>query len=952
MTYCDAELPSLILVGGIDFEGNVLRDVWRSEDDGETWTEVLGNGHTQWANYDMSGGIRDHAMVTLGKTVFIIGGRSTAPGNRNGDVYYSNDRGETWNVITTGVPVALKVYAPAVAGYGNKLYVFGGGNAPPTTAVTTGTWDSVSETFSWSASSPLPIALREACACIVPPVAPEMNPTMVVLFGETSTSGVFSNLALVAVDSGPIVTWNSHVIGTARPRAAAQCVYDASSNCVVVMGGGEPNAAFQRQHNDIWVAHESDLTAWYPLSFDATFSPRSRFGLAITSNHRIVIAGGNEGTVASASAGERTNDVWRSFPTAELYTSVVARPIENSLTTRLLRHQLTATPDSWYRFGVTSSKFAPTESTNSTVIINVEGYERAATVPSDMSGYFDLAVPDENTTRSTTLTAWGTFDAGTFTSGIADLAYNESDDSVYAAGGNVIARGIFDGDSFFNWTTTHTLNPDLTILGVAPTTGHQSYSCAALVMNSNPMAQFEHNILLFSSQIETGPVTTIVDLGFANNPMTHLSIGLTTISMYILVLTDVNELVTPSNTILISQPQPLNDVAATIGLFTSIPSHASTSHQWSRSVFIEPSWALCGTLSTNVLHGCILKLTNFLDEPNIQYVFRDTLVDNITTLPPLVDIAYAKPEDVGGQGRIVAVSNDASGSIIYSNDLGDTWHAGPPIELSQWRPHARVTWSSRFRAFLMTSDSTTEGQAYGQNSLVAWFFDSTTSTWDSVLRRLRARAGTWGPVVWSETYARFLVANTANDSINISVPPSGTSDVLIRKDTPPGFYQVHMQVTKPFPEFPSESQVLEPLHIHVLDVAVGSRTAGRTVPPMRSVHGGFGETGALFNIRSGERAPPRLGDYNTWNGFVDHGESVDNPEEYVEYTLQGYGDNLNALPEELRITRMPDARSARRFTYVVVDKNTIRLRFYDPALTTRRTVKLSYGEHIEREVVL
>lgn len=946
MTYCDG---SLVLVGGIDFESNVLRDVWRSDDDGETWTQVLDNGHTQWANYDMSGGIRDHAMVTLGTTIFIVGGRSNLLAERNGDVYYSKDKGANWHVLTAGIPPELRVYAPAVAGYGNKLYVFGGGNASPTATVTIGTWDSGTETFSWSTSSSLPIALREACACIVPPVAPETNPTMMVLFGETSTVGVFSNLALVAVDEGPIVTWTSHMIGTARPRAAAQCVYDASSNCVVVMGGGEPNADFQRQHNDIWVAHESDLTAWYPLTFDASFSPRSRFGMAITSTRRVVVAGGNEGTVSQNEF--RVNDVYRSFRTTDFWTSAVIKPINDELSARVLRPKLTTAAawleggNYWYEAGLTPGNYIPDQATvNSTHIVSVTGYERAATAPSDMSGYFDIHFPETNTSRLSAMTVWGTSDTGPFASGITDMAFLGSTNQVIALSGTAVATGSFDSDQHLGWTPEA-----ITLSGagvsVVSLTPHTLYSFG--IVHRDALNEREQ-ITLYSASNEPLMAYTASTLVYVS----HIACGTTATEMACLIIAPFREAYSNYMLIYASNPVSFNQpIAFSSGFVYPDSALYSLDLIWRRAVFTGPYvWVVCGAQRADPTKGCMIQLLN----PHSvlrEHVFNHTLDDG-TDMPPLVDIAFASPQDVGGSGRLVAVSDNTLGSVIYSDDLGVTWSAGPPFELSNSRPHNRIAWSSLFRAFIMTSNTTSEGRDYGQNSLVAWFFNSATNTWGSELILLRARAGTWGPVVWSEHFARFVVASTTDTDIITSVPPAGTSALWMRQDTPPGLYQIQLQIAKPFPEYPTDSLTLPPLQIHVLDAAVGSRTAGRTVPPMRSVHGGFGETGAIYNIRSGERAPPRLGDYNTWNGFVDHGESVDNPEDYVEYTLQGYGDNLNALPEELRITRMPDARSARRFTYVVVDKNTIRLRFYDPSFTTRRTVKLSYGEHIENEIVL
>jgi hypothetical protein len=85
---------SIVLMGGTD-GSTYYNDVWQSWDDGATWTQVSGEDGAPW-----SGRYGQSSVVMPDGSIILMGGWSTTGGFKN-DVWQSQDDGATWTQVDT-----------------------------------------------------------------------------------------------------------------------------------------------------------------------------------------------------------------------------------------------------------------------------------------------------------------------------------------------------------------------------------------------------------------------------------------------------------------------------------------------------------------------------------------------------------------------------------------------------------------------------------------------------------------------------------------------------------------------------------------------------------------------------------------------------------------------------------------------------------------------------------
>jgi len=116
-------LDTILLMGGFFADkqsGQVacFNDVWVSDDGGYTWTLVV--EHAPW-----SGRYQHAAIMNTRDEVFVIGGLGVDL-DRYGDVWRSEDSGQTWTQVSPAAPWAARYEHTALSDRNNSLYILGG----------------------------------------------------------------------------------------------------------------------------------------------------------------------------------------------------------------------------------------------------------------------------------------------------------------------------------------------------------------------------------------------------------------------------------------------------------------------------------------------------------------------------------------------------------------------------------------------------------------------------------------------------------------------------------------------------------------------------------------------------------------------------------------------------------------------------------------------------------
>jgi len=105
---------SIVLMGGYD--GSNKRDVWRSTDNGETWTRMTSSAGWSARQYHTSVVMPDGSIVLMGGN----------DGSRKNDVWRSTDNGATWTRMTSSAGWSARQYHTSVVMPDGSIVLMGG----------------------------------------------------------------------------------------------------------------------------------------------------------------------------------------------------------------------------------------------------------------------------------------------------------------------------------------------------------------------------------------------------------------------------------------------------------------------------------------------------------------------------------------------------------------------------------------------------------------------------------------------------------------------------------------------------------------------------------------------------------------------------------------------------------------------------------------------------------
>ena len=109
---------SIILTSGRTGSSSFANDVWRSPDNGQTWTQMVANAGWQARAYHVSAGLPDGSIILLGGWT---GGTAVKT-----DAWFSKDSGQNWFKIIENAPCSTRSSPASVLLPEGSLLIFGG----------------------------------------------------------------------------------------------------------------------------------------------------------------------------------------------------------------------------------------------------------------------------------------------------------------------------------------------------------------------------------------------------------------------------------------------------------------------------------------------------------------------------------------------------------------------------------------------------------------------------------------------------------------------------------------------------------------------------------------------------------------------------------------------------------------------------------------------------------
>ena len=267
---------SIVLMGGGNGGSGTRNDVWRSTDNGTTWTQM--NASAGWS------GRWFHSSVAMPDGSIVLTGGSGNNGIWYKDVWRSTDYGATWTRMNASAGWSERSGHTSVAMQDGSIVLMGGSvNNDVWRSTDNGaTWTQVNSGAGW-------VARYHQTSVVMPDGS-------IVLMGGFDSGLKSRNDVWRSTDYG--ATWiqvNASAGWSVRNSHTSVAMPDGS---IILMGG----AAIDGYKNDLWRSTDNG-TSWTQVSASARWTARSGHTSVVMPDSSIVLMGG----------GLR-NDVWRFLP--------------------------------------------------------------------------------------------------------------------------------------------------------------------------------------------------------------------------------------------------------------------------------------------------------------------------------------------------------------------------------------------------------------------------------------------------------------------------------------------------------------------------------------------------------------------------------------------------------------------------------------------------------------
>ncbi|WP_321506807.1 DUF3821 domain-containing protein [uncultured Methanoregula sp.] len=233
---------SIVLMGGWNGNGWKMNDVWRSTDNGATWTQMT--DHAEWLAR-----VGQSSVVMPDGSIVLMGGHD-GWGYRN-DVWRSTDNGATWIQMTTGAGWSGRYLHSSVAMPDGSIVLMGGQD--DSYGVKNDVWRSTDNGATWTQmTTGAGWSARWQHSSVAMPDG------SIVLMGGQDQSDMPKNDTWRSTDNG--VTWTPVNVSsgwTARYGHSSVVMPDGS----IVMMGGWDNSGYK---NDVWRFNPAGSSAQNP----------------------------------------------------------------------------------------------------------------------------------------------------------------------------------------------------------------------------------------------------------------------------------------------------------------------------------------------------------------------------------------------------------------------------------------------------------------------------------------------------------------------------------------------------------------------------------------------------------------------------------------------------------------------------------------------------------------
>jgi PKD repeat protein len=275
---------SIVVMGGYNDTGSQLNDVWRSADDGATWTEMT--AHAIWS------GRWGQSSVAMPDGSIVLMGGDDGSANRN-DVLRSTDNGAAWTEMNASAGWDGRYHHTSVAMPDGSIVLMGGYTS---SGDINDVWRSTDNGATWTQQT--------ASAGWSPrerPVSVVMPDGSIILMGGAESSGILKNDTWRSTDNG--ATWTQLTASAGWSPRVSFTSLAMPDGSIVLMGGQGYGGILT---NDTWRSTDNGAT-WKQLTASAGWSQRDDQTSVAMPDGSIVLMGGQ-------GYGGTTNDVWRLMP--------------------------------------------------------------------------------------------------------------------------------------------------------------------------------------------------------------------------------------------------------------------------------------------------------------------------------------------------------------------------------------------------------------------------------------------------------------------------------------------------------------------------------------------------------------------------------------------------------------------------------------------------------------